>query len=267
MLLRWVLTRDIASVLGMADDYGMVLVEGNRVTRVQPKSWDDVARAYSIDESLPEEEKLTRVVVKSEDEIIPAEKKIYSALRRGELDSWARPNGSAGVVQIGPVQWTGLRFYSFYGRDIAIPIDSEYNPLPLPRELSEYLAGSVPATSTPPAWPDPLFSADQAMKLWPPHEGSAAKLTPQANPFMRTGAPGRPSKGIYLIRIEFDRRQVANECKPSLRKEAEELEKWFCKNYSTAQPVKRKTIENNIRSKYREWAADRLSAERQAPKL
>ncbi len=88
------------------------------------------------------------------------------------------------------------------------------------------------------------------------------KLVPQ-NPtsLMPTGAPGRPSKGMHVIRIEFDRRRIANECKPSLREEAEELESWFRNGYPTAQPVTRKTIENNIRSDYRDWAVDLRSAE------
>jgi hypothetical protein len=85
------------------------------------------------------------------------------------------------------------------------------------------------------------------------------------NPFMPTGAPGRPSKGMHVIRIEFDRRRIANECKLSLRQEAAELECWFRHHYPTAQPVKRKTIENNIRADYRVWAANR-SQEGSAPK-
>jgi hypothetical protein len=165
MLLRWVLTRDGASVLGMVDDYGSVLVHlaDDSVTRVRPKSWDDVAREYSIDAALPTERKLTRAIVIAEMEIIPAQKEIYSYLRRGALEAWARPNGSGGVMQIGSVQWTGLRLHSVDGRDIALPVDAEYKALPLPHPLSEYLAGSVPATRTPPVWPDPLFSAGQAM--------------------------------------------------------------------------------------------------------
>jgi hypothetical protein len=78
-------------------------------------------------------------------------------------------------------------------------------------------------------------------------------------PFMPTGAPGRPSKGMHLIRIEFDRRRIANECKPSLREEAAELEVWFRNRYPTAQPVKHNTIENNIRSDYRDRVANRSS--------
>jgi hypothetical protein len=72
--------------------------------------------------------------------------------------------------------------------------------------------------------------------------------------FMPTGGPGRPSKGMHMIRIEFYRRRQANECKPTLREEASDLEEWFRRSYPTAQPVKRKTIENNIRSDYRTWA-------------
>ena len=64
---------------------------------------------------------------------------------------------------------------------------------------------------------------------------------------------------MHVIRIEFDRRRTANECKPSLREEAAELEGWFHNCYPTAQPVRRKTIENNIRSDYRDWAADQSS--------
>ena len=62
MLLRWVLTRDRASVLAMADDYGAswVGIEGNSVTRVRPQGWDDVASM--IDESLPAEERVRAAV-------------------------------------------------------------------------------------------------------------------------------------------------------------------------------------------------------------
>jgi hypothetical protein len=73
---------------------------------------------------------------------------------------------------------------------------------------------------------------------------------------LTTGAPGRPSKGMHLIRAEFDRRRGANECKPSLREEATELEEWFRNNYPKAQSVKRKTIENSIRTAYKQWAVD-----------
>jgi hypothetical protein len=82
------------------------------------------------------------------------------------------------------------------------------------------------------------------------------KLLPRKNsPFMPTGAPGRPSKGTHVIRIEFDRRRIANECKLLLRDEAAELEGWFRSCYPTAQPVKRKTIENNIRADFRQYVA------------
>ena len=87
-------------------------------------------------------------------------------MRRGDLDSWARPNGSGRTEKIDPVQWTGLKLRSRDGHVIAIPVDSEHNPLTLPYSFSEYMAGSVPVTSVPLAWPDPLFCAEQAMRLW-----------------------------------------------------------------------------------------------------
>jgi hypothetical protein len=73
--------------------------------------------------------------------------------------------------------------------------------------------------------------------------------------FMPTGAPGRPSKGMHFVRSEFDQRRHDNKCKQSLREEATELEHWFRARYPMAQPVKLKTIENNIRGDYRAWKA------------
>jgi len=166
MLLRWVLTRDIEAVLSMVNDYGGCLVEGDKVMRIQPQTWDDVMRAYSIDDSLRKEEQAANAVVKAELFLIPAQEEIYSSLRRGEIDAWGRPNGSSDIAKIAPIQWAGLRFRALEGHDIAVPVDSEENPLPLPRPLADYLSGSVPATSTPTVWPDPLFPAEQAAKLW-----------------------------------------------------------------------------------------------------
>jgi hypothetical protein len=198
MLLRWVLTRDRAYVLTMADAYGSVQVEGDRVTRVRPESWDDVIRTYSINESLPAEEKIRTAIVKAEMEIIPAKKEIYGSLRGGALDGWARPNGSGDIVRIRPMDWTGLRFHSLDGRDIAIPVDSEHNPLLLPYPLAEYLIGTIPATTTPTCWPDPLFSAEQAVKLWPPHEPNVATSRSEQGPC----APAESAKALH----EFDLR-------------------------------------------------------------
>ena len=101
------------------------------------------------------------------------------------------------------------------------------------------------------------------MNLWPPHAGSAAKnlLPAHPNPFMATGAPGRPSRGMHVISVEFDRRRRENLCEASLREEATTLEQWFAQGYPMAQPVKRKTIENKIRADYRRWLTDRRSAE------
>jgi hypothetical protein len=166
MLLRWVLTRDIESVLSMLNGYGGCLVEGNTVTRVQPQTWDYVLWDYSIDDSLRREEQAANAVAKAELFLIPAQEEIYGSLRRGEIDAWARPSGSGDLVKIAPIQWAGLRFRAFEGHDIAVPVDSERNPLPLPRPLADYLSGSVPATSTPTVWPDPLFPAEQAAKAW-----------------------------------------------------------------------------------------------------
>lgn len=169
MLMHWVLTRDKKAVLSMVDDYGGSLVEGDNVTRIRPPTWEDMAWGPAVDASLSAEQQTKAAILRAHREIIPAWEEIYGALRRGDLDSWARPNGSGDLTRIGPIQWAGLRIRSLDGHDIAVPVDSEQNPLPLPRTLADYLSRSVPATSTPTVWPDPLLSAEKVMQLWPPH--------------------------------------------------------------------------------------------------
>jgi hypothetical protein len=71
---------------------------------------------------------------------------------------------------------------------------------------------------------------------------------------MPTGAPGRPSKGMHLIRAEFDRRITENSCKLLLREEATDLKQWFFRENPNAQSPTVKTIENNIRADHRQWA-------------
>jgi hypothetical protein len=78
---------------------------------------------------------------------------------------------------------------------------------------------------------------------------------------LATGAPGRPTKGMHLIRAEFERRIETNTCKPSLREEATELEQWYRRQHPRAPFPKRKTIENNIRSDYRTWQAEKQPTE------
>jgi hypothetical protein len=168
MLLCWVLTRDNNAVLSMLSDYGGSMVEGDNVTRIQPQTWDDVSRTHSIDYSLPKEERARDTVLKAHVFVIPAWEEIYSRLTHGEIDAWARPNGSGNIVKIEPIQWAGLRFHALEGHDIAAPVNTEQDPLTLPRPLADYLSGSVPRTNTPTVWPDPLFSAEQAMRVWPP---------------------------------------------------------------------------------------------------
>jgi hypothetical protein len=169
MLLCWVLTRDSDAVLSMVNDYGGVIVDGANVCRIQPQTWEDVRLSYTIDDSLSTERKVRESVFRSQAFVLPARDEIYTRLTRGELDGWARPNGSGNIEKIEPIQWVGLRIRAFEGHDIGVPLDNEKNPLPLARSLSEYVSGLVPATETPTVWPDPLFSAAQALLLWPPN--------------------------------------------------------------------------------------------------
>ena len=169
MALEWVLTRDIDAVPSMADRYGACRVDPQGVARIQPFTLDDVARTHSIDERLLEEKRAREAVRRATSSILPARKEIFDALRTGTLDSWARPNGSGGMTRIEPIQWAGLRFCAFDGHDIALPVDSEGEPLSLPQPLTDYLTGAVPSSSDPTVWPDPVFLAEQAQRLWPKH--------------------------------------------------------------------------------------------------
>jgi hypothetical protein len=185
MLLRWVLTRDRAAVLPMVDDYGARLIEGNSVKRIRPQGWDDVALAYYIDGSLPVEERLAAAVVRADRFVIPAKNEIYDRLREAKIYAQARRNGSGDIETIGPEQWGGLRFCSLEGRDIALPVDPERSPYPLACSLAAYLSGSVPAGDTPTVWVDPVFSAEEAMRLWPPKASSVGDAG---------SLPGEPSE-------------------------------------------------------------------------
>jgi len=69
----------------------------------------------------------------------------------------------------------------------------------------------------------------------------------------QTGAPGRPPKGIYLCVAEFNRRAENNSCEAKVRDEAAYLESWFHRQYPQKNPVKAKSIENQIRAPHREW--------------
>jgi hypothetical protein len=188
MLLSLALTGDSEAVLSMLDDYGGAWVDlsTDASTPTRPRSWDDVSRA-------PAGESVRGAVLRAELHVIPAQEAIYSSLRRGELEGWARPNGSGNIVKIEPIQWAGLRFRSLDGHDIAFPVDSEGNWLPLPRPLADYLSCSVPATETPTVWPDPMFSPEQALQAlerW--RSGPAVPLScapPPATPHPLNHAP------------------------------------------------------------------------------
>lgn len=80
-------------------------------------------------------------------------------------------------------------------------------------------------------------------------------LPPDADDHMPTGTPGRPTKGIDIIRIEFQRRVDAGEIADSLAAEARALQAWYRETYPRRDCPTTKTIENNLRDA---WRAVRL---------
>ena len=66
-----------------------------------------------------------------------------------------------------------------------------------------------------------------------------------------TGAPGRPTKSMHLVLDEFERRIAGAEVARSLRDEADALIVWLKAAHPHADRPSRKTVENQIRSRYR----------------
>lgn len=80
-------------------------------------------------------------------------------------------------------------------------------------------------------------------------------LPPDADDHMPRGTPGRPTKGIDIIRAEFQRRVEAGEIAASLAAEARALREWYRASYPRRDCPTAKTIENNLRD---DWRAVRL---------
>ena len=181
MFLKWVLTRNQAAVLAMVDTYGVIGVfENHTVARLAPADIDVVMIAFCIDPTLPwGEEKAAMAVVRSE-RVIEAKNEMYQALRRGELDARARRNGTGDVETIVPGQWLSLKFKSWNGHDLAVPIDIGQDELNLPRAFEDYIGGGVPPDILPAVWPDPHFSASQVLQIWPRHEPKQVALAIEA---------------------------------------------------------------------------------------
>jgi hypothetical protein len=168
MVLKWVLTRDEAAVLSMADIYGMVaILEDGTVSPCVAEDMDAVAIAYCRDETVATS---TRTVVLRSQRVIAKRNAIYQALRRGQLEARARRNGTGDVETIARDQWLSLIFRSWDGHDLAVPINIGQDALKLPRALEDYLEGNVPSEMLPAVWPDPHFIASQVLQAWPRHK-------------------------------------------------------------------------------------------------
>ena len=80
--------------------------------------------------------------------------------------------------------------------------------------------------------------------------GALPRILGQADRY-HTGVPGRPSIG-QLIVVEFKRRSEAEERSPTLHAEAKVLQDWAKSEHSEAPTPTVGTIENQIRSLYRQ---------------
>jgi hypothetical protein len=172
MVLKWVLTRNQAGVVAMADTYGAVGVfEDGTVSHLVPKDMEAVLIEYCTDPTFaPGEERAAAAVVRSE-RAIEAIREMHAALCRGSLKTHSRRNGSGDVEEIDPSQWVSLKLQSCNGHDVAVPVDVQKQPLNLLREIADYIAGKVSPDSLPTVWPDPIFSADRVMQIWPKMQG------------------------------------------------------------------------------------------------
>jgi hypothetical protein len=276
MLLEWVLTRDVEAVLSMADEYGGWRIDDGGAARIQPPTVDGVLRAHTIDQSLSEDERTREAVRRANLVVIPARQEIYDALRSGEIDGWARPNGSGDLTRIEPIQWAGLRFRAVDGHDVALPVDSEGDPLSLSRPLADYLAGTVSASITPTVWPDPVFPAERAMSLWPNDEANPDRRPANWDGMRATtsksdtvivprvyhsGSAGRPTSW-YLIEAECRCRWKAGERHPgrapleSPTEWGRVLIDWLRSEHPAAPAPKLKTVTNQLSPLLRKLSAN-----------
>ncbi len=76
-------------------------------------------------------------------------------------------------------------------------------------------------------------------------------LPPDDDDLVPTGTPGRPGKGINIVRLEFERRVIANELEASLAAECLALADWYYQKYPQRDSPSPKTIANNIRYDYK----------------
>ena len=166
MVLKWVLTRDLRTVLAMAESYGAIAFSDGKSWSVVPEDVDAVMTRHDID-SIPQagEERVRQLVLRGE-KLIAKMDEIYRALRRGNLEARARRNGAGDVETIVPNEWLGLKFLSCNGHDLAVPVAVDQGVLDLPQPIEDYLHGRVSVGVRPAVWPDPLFDADRTMQIW-----------------------------------------------------------------------------------------------------
>jgi hypothetical protein len=81
-------------------------------------------------------------------------------------------------------------------------------------------------------------------------------VAPPAPTEYHTGLAGRPS-AVHIIKQEMRRRAETRELLPSLHQEAQLLALWYSEQHPDGPPTAPKTIENNLRSVYRELKAAR----------
>jgi hypothetical protein len=187
MVLKWVLVRDLSPVVAMTESYGATAFsEDGKSRTIVPEDLSTVMTGYCTDTKLPLGQESIRETVLRSQRAIAAKEKIYRALRRGDLEGRARRNGTGDVETVKSNQWLSLKFQSWNGHDLAVPINVEGDILNLPRDFEDYLDGGVAADIVPAVWPDPLFAAEQVKKVWPAPEGRGHE---ESDPHL---APDRP---------------------------------------------------------------------------
>jgi hypothetical protein len=82
MVLKWVLTRDLPTVLAMVDTYGAWIVSEDSVLRAVPEDLDALMISFCVDPALPPGEKRNRNAVLRSHRVIEAKAEVYRVLRR-----------------------------------------------------------------------------------------------------------------------------------------------------------------------------------------
>lgn len=188
---------------------------------------------------------------------------LIRVLEYGRVKCLARKNGEGELTCVPEIQWRDLRFdFPDRRRPRAVPLGVGRSGVAVWCDLT------FEREEIQREWPDPMETlvdteeTDASRGAGEP-VGESAEAGPEGedvesakvDPY-RTGGQGRPTVS-HLVVAEFERRIGQDLVKPKIAAEAQALRKWVREEHPDGPPMTTRTIENQIRSRYRESQKNR----------